>query len=202
MFAPVDDHRATGVVEKMIQFLKRRLAVMRIDKTNTPYKLASNVAESIKTLRITPHSVTTISPLEAHMGRKPNTPLSNVATSSSPDNLNWESAKHASLDRKNLTKPPLPADVRHDLQRWSEDEVNINQRDPKLQMPRNLTNSDLPTQKDTGAKSKAIEIVKDKLNVRYKGIQATVDKNTKKRIDQVARNLGANIRKTTKITKK
>ena len=105
------------------------------------------------------------------MGRTPNTPLSNVATSSSPNNLNWESAKHACLDRKNITKPPLPAEVMHDLQR----------------MPRNLTNSDLPTQKDTGAKSKAIKIVKDKLNVRYKGIQATVDKNTKKRIDQVAR---------------
>ena len=153
---------------------------MRIDKTITSYKLASDVAEILKTLRITPHSVTKISPLEAHMGRKPNTPLSNVATSSSPNNLNWESAKHACLDQKYLTKPPLPAEGMHDLQRLSEDEVNINEREPKLQMPRNLINSDLPTQKDTGAKSKAIEIVKDKLNVRYKGIQATADKNKKK----------------------
>ena len=103
------------------------------------------------------------------MGRTPNTPLSNVATNSSPNNLNWENAKHACLDRKNLTKPPLPAEVMHDLQRWSEDEVNINKRDHKLQMPRDLPNSDLTThQKDTGAKSKAIEIIKDKLNVRYK----------------------------------
>ena len=55
-------------------------------------------------------------------------------------------------------------------------------------MPRDLTNSDLTTQqKETGAKSKAIKIVKDKLNVRYKGLQTTADKNTKKRIDQVAR---------------
>ena len=58
LFAPVDDHRAIGVVERMIQTLKRRLAITRIDKTNTPYKLASDVAEIIKTLRITPHSVT------------------------------------------------------------------------------------------------------------------------------------------------
>ena len=105
MFAPVDDRRAIGVVERMIQTLKRRLAVMKMDQTNTPYKLASDVAELIKTLRITPHSVTKISRFEAHMGRKPNTPLSNVATSSSLNNLNWESAKHACLDRKNLTKP-------------------------------------------------------------------------------------------------
>ena len=41
LFAPVNDHRAKGVVERMIQTLKRRLAVMRKDKTNTPYKLAS-----------------------------------------------------------------------------------------------------------------------------------------------------------------
>ena len=97
-FAPVDDHRAIGVVERMIQTLKRRLAVMRIDKKNTPYKFASDVAETIKTLRITPDSVTKISPFDAHMGRKPNTPLPNVETSSSPNNLNWESAKDACLD--------------------------------------------------------------------------------------------------------
>ena len=34
LFAPVDDHRAIGVVESMIQTLKRRLAVLEIDKTN------------------------------------------------------------------------------------------------------------------------------------------------------------------------
>ena len=36
LFAPVDDHRAIGDVERMIQTIKRRLAVMRIDQTNTP----------------------------------------------------------------------------------------------------------------------------------------------------------------------
>ena len=57
---------------------------MKIDKTNSPYKLASDVAEIIKTLRITPHGVAKTSLFEAHMGRKANTPHSNVATSSSP----------------------------------------------------------------------------------------------------------------------
>ena len=107
----MENHGAVGVVERMIKTLKRKLAVMKIDKTNTPYKLASDVAEIIKTLMITPHSVTKVSPFEAHMGRKPNTPLSNVATSSSPNNLIWESAKHACLDRKNLTKPALPRSI-------------------------------------------------------------------------------------------
>ena len=91
---------------------------MKKEQSNTPYKLASDVAKMIKTLRITPHGVTKISPFEARMGRKPNTPLSNIATNSSPNNLNWESAKHACSDRKNFSKPPLPAEFMHDLQRY------------------------------------------------------------------------------------
>ena len=71
LFAPVDDHRAIGVVERTIETFKRRLAVMKIDQSNTPYKLASDVAEIIKTPKITPHGVTKISPFKAHMGRKP-----------------------------------------------------------------------------------------------------------------------------------
>ena len=45
LFAPVDDHGAIGVVERMIQTLKHRQGVMRIDPANTPYNLASDVAE-------------------------------------------------------------------------------------------------------------------------------------------------------------
>ena len=101
---------------------------MRIDKTNTPYRIASYVAEIIKTLRITPHGVTKISPFEAHLGRKPNAPLSNIATNSTPNNLNWENAKHVCLDRKNLEKPPLPAEIMHDLKKRSEDEVTVKEK--------------------------------------------------------------------------
>ena len=128
IFAPVDNHRTIGVVERLIQTLKRRLGGMRIDPATIPYKLASEVAGKIKTLRITPHGVTKFSPFESRIGRKPNTPLSHLATTSSPTDLNWENAKHACLDRKNLSKPPLPAENMHDLQHWSEDEVSINQR--------------------------------------------------------------------------
>ena len=88
LFAPVDDHRAIGAVERMIQTFKRRLGVMRIDPANTPYKLASDVAETIKTLRITPHGVIKISHFEIHMGRKPINTLSNMAATSSPTTLN------------------------------------------------------------------------------------------------------------------
>ena len=39
---------------------------MKIDQSNMPYKLASDVAEIINTLRITPHGVTKI-PLLIHI---------------------------------------------------------------------------------------------------------------------------------------
>ena len=118
---------------------------MRMDQSNTPFKLASDVAEIMKTLRITPYGVTKFSPFEAHMGRKPNTPLSNIATKSLPNDLNWESAKHACLDRKNLTKTPSPAEVMHDLERWSEDEIQVRKKETPNKVshkpiPRTLTN--------------------------------------------------------------
>ena len=53
---------------------------MKIDKNNKPYKLASDVAELIKTFRITPHAITKTTPFEAHYGRRPNTRLSNICT--------------------------------------------------------------------------------------------------------------------------
>ena len=70
--------------------------------------------------------------------------------------MNWENAKHACIDRNNLTKPPLPAEVMHDLERWSEDEVQIRKKgsSPKVthkSLPRTLTNRHSQTQPDTGA---------------------------------------------------
>ena len=62
-------------------------------------------------------------------------------------------------------------------------------------MPKKLQKSKSTPQKKTGAGLKVIEQAKDKLNVRYKGVQRTIDALTKKRIEQVAR-------KTIRIAKK
>ena len=160
---------------------------MKIDQSNTPLNLASDVAEIMKTLRITPHGVTKVSPFEANMGRKPNTPFSNIATRSSPNNLNWESAKHACLDRKNFTKPPLPAKVMQDLHAGRRTKCQLKNRNRKL-------NNNYRGLFKTATRNKTqwqilIELAKNKLNVRYKGIQRTTDKNTKKRKDEVAQKL-------------
>ena len=104
IFAPVDDHRSMGMLERLIRTLNTRLSIMKIDKNNSPYKLASDVAELIKTLRITPHATTKVTAFEAHYGRKSNTPLSIICTKPKISNLSWENTKLSCLDEKNTNK--------------------------------------------------------------------------------------------------
>ena len=141
IFAPVDDHRSIGMVERLIRTLKSRLSVMKIDNRNKPYKLASDVAELIKTLRIAPNATTKITPFEAHFGRKSKTPLSNIAKSPKLSNLSWENIKLACLDQKLLTKPALTAEAMWNRDVNSEDKLDINyrqkQQEPQL-VPDNM----------------------------------------------------------------
>ena len=140
---------------------------MRTDANNTPFKLASNVAEIIKPLRKTAHAITRITPFEAHMGRKANTPNSNIATNSSSNNLNRENAKHACLDRKNLM---------HNLQKWSKDEATIMKRNPGA--CNQSTHSSYS--QHTGVKTRrALAAEKEEINERYKIIQHQVEPNIK-----------------------
>ena len=90
----------------------------------------------------------------AYMGQKANTPLSNITTNSSPNNLNWENAKHACLDRKNLIHPPIPAEIMHKLQKWSEDEVNIKHKIPEPINAKNPGTADNRPQANTGVKTR------------------------------------------------
>ena len=68
-------------------------------------------------------------PFEA---RKPYKPLSNKATTSSPNNLNREK-------QKQLMYPPLQPEIMHDLPSWSESEVKVTNR-PLRTLPE-LSNS-------------------------------------------------------------
>ena len=65
---------------------------MKIDPNNTPYQLASNVAELIKTLKITPHASFKLLLFEMHMGRKL---TSNLAITIIKNNQGWEIVKLA-----------------------------------------------------------------------------------------------------------
>ena len=80
IFSPTHDHRASGMMERLIQTLKRRLATMNIDPIweNT---IIAEKTEIIESIRLIPNRVTKIPPFEAaHFGRPKNTELSNLIT--------------------------------------------------------------------------------------------------------------------------
>ena len=115
-----------GMVERLIRNLKSQLAIMKIDKPNKPYKLASDVAELIKTLRITPNANKETTPFDAHFGRKASTPLSNLSTSPKLSNLSCKNTKLPCLDEKVLSKPALTAEAMWNRETNSEDELDLN----------------------------------------------------------------------------
>ena len=90
ILAPAGDHRATGMVERLIQTLKRRIAVMEHDPLWSSADLATIVAKIIESIRLIPNATTKIKPFVAHFGRPPNTELSNIITKPSSKNLSYK----------------------------------------------------------------------------------------------------------------
>ena len=80
ILAPAGDHRGTGMVERLIQTIKRRLAVLDIDPNWSNSTLTNRLANIIENIRLIPNTTTKITPFEAHFGRKPNTAISNITT--------------------------------------------------------------------------------------------------------------------------
>ena len=118
------------------------------------------------------------------MRRKPKNALSNLVTSSSPNNLSWENAKNSYLDRKNLTQAPFPAEVMYDVQIWPKDELASKRRTiqtPNPQSAEATTSTSKQPQTPVVKNRRAIAIIKDKINIGYKRVRQTVHKNMKKR---------------------
>ena len=113
LFTTIDRHKSIGVEEGKIFTLTRRLRFMRKDKTNTPLKLASDLIDE----NTSHHSgrINKKFQLLRPTWDKTQHPVLNIATISTPDNLNWENAKHTCSDPKSLKQPPLPTEVKHDL---------------------------------------------------------------------------------------
>ena len=68
------------MVERLIQTIKRRLAVLDIDPNWSSETLSSRLTNIIENIRLIPSRTTKVTPFEAHFGRKPNTELSNMLT--------------------------------------------------------------------------------------------------------------------------
>ena len=81
------DHRATGMIERLIQTIKRRLSAINSDTNWSQVTLADKVAEIIQEIKLIPNLTTKTTPYTAHFGRKANTQLSNITTKPSQNNM-------------------------------------------------------------------------------------------------------------------
>ena len=58
ILAPAGDHRATGMVERLIQIVKRKLGVMAIDPLWSTEDITTTVSHKIQNIRIIPYRIT------------------------------------------------------------------------------------------------------------------------------------------------
>ena len=63
--APAGDHRATGIKERLIQTIKRRLLVLNKNPKWSKVTLADKITEIMQEKKIIPNSTTKIAPFTA-----------------------------------------------------------------------------------------------------------------------------------------
>ena len=87
-YAPANDHRATDLVERLIQTIKRQLSSMKT-QLNKKFNLEHSLYAIIQRVRISKQKKIDITPFEAHLGRKSKRPISNITTKPNNKNLNY-----------------------------------------------------------------------------------------------------------------
>ena len=95
--APVGDHRAIGLVERIIQTIKRRLSCMKAEYKDT-FSTSKAIKQIVSDFRLTTQKMTKITPFEAHFGRPANTLSKNISTGPSSLNLTYEKIINHYLD--------------------------------------------------------------------------------------------------------
>ena len=92
--APANDHRAIGLLERMIQTIKRRLKCKKLDSRNNTFTSKEAMKSIVYQLGICKQKTTNVTPFQAHFGWKPNTPLSNISTIPKSSNSSYENILH------------------------------------------------------------------------------------------------------------
>ena len=141
ILAPAGDHRETGMVERLIQTIKRKSGVMTIDPLWSSEDITTIVANVIQSIRLIPNRLTKTAPFEAHFGRKPNTALSNIVTKPNKRNLSYNYIKNFTSDRRFLKQPVLSPAAMWDLEQDSEPELNIQYKEGPKKIPHRDSNS-------------------------------------------------------------
>ena len=101
IYAPSNDHRAIGLVERIIQTIKRQLSCMK-SQLNKKFILENSLKALIQRLRISKQKTINTTPFEAHFGRICNTPILNITTKSDSENLNYNAIIEYYLDEDTI----------------------------------------------------------------------------------------------------
>ena len=96
ILSPVGDHRGSGLVERSIQTIKRKLGVAKLDPNFK--NLKDTIHQILEDIRKSNHSVLKKSPFELHFGRN-----SNTVWSQARDNVVQSDTSAQGLERNLLT---------------------------------------------------------------------------------------------------
>ena len=108
---PVNDHRSIGLVERLIQTIKKRLACIKEEKSSiNAFHIKHALKIIIHQLRICNQRTAKISTFEANFGRKPNTPLSVISTKTKLSNLTYENIVNHYLDEDTVMQEEILPD--------------------------------------------------------------------------------------------
>ena len=108
----MNDHRSIGLVERLIQTVKRRLGCIKLDTTQRPFNIEQSLRQIPQELRICRKKATNISPFEAHFGRPVNTPITNITSQADSRNLKWPNIKSDFSDDNIMGNDELISDER------------------------------------------------------------------------------------------
>ena len=107
--APIHDHRAIGLVERLNQTIKNRLACNKTAAQNQ-FNVKTSINSIIYQLRICRQKTFNRSLFEAHFGRKANTPLNNITTKPDPQSLTYKNILNKYLDLETVRWDELITD--------------------------------------------------------------------------------------------
>ena len=123
--APIHDHRAIGLVGRLVQTIKNRLACIKT-AARIQFNMKASINSIIYQLRICRQKTFNISPFEAHFGRKANTPLSNISTKPEPSSLTYKNILNKYLDLEAVRWEELFSEENWDNEERSDTELEIN----------------------------------------------------------------------------
>ena len=123
--APIHDHRAIGLVERLIQTIKNRLACIKTAARNQ-FNMKASINSIIYQLRICRQKTINISPFEAHFSRKANKPLINITTKPDPKSLSYKNILNKYLDSETVRWDELITDDNWNNEERSNIEIEVN----------------------------------------------------------------------------